>query len=310
MDSLKKYIAILAILLLEAFQLQAQELICKVNVIGDQVTGIDPKVFNTMEQDAMTFLNTRKWGNDAFDNKEKIECVFTIVLNKQIEGVEGGFSGRLSVQSTRPVYNSSYTSPMINYTDKDFAFKYIQFQPFDFNDNRVSGNDPLVSNLTAMLAYYTYIILGMDYDSFQLKGGTDFFNRAQNIVNNAPEHKAITGWKAAESQKNRFWLIDQMLNNRFVDFRTVMYKYHRMGLDLMSTETTQARATINSLFPILQQINSENPVSMLMLFFITTKSEEIRNFLAQNSLAEKQKIIPMLSSIDVTNATKYAELLK
>ena len=290
--------------------LKAQELNCKVIVMGEQIAGIDPAVFKTMEQDATSFLNTRKWGNDAFDNKEKIECVFTLVLNKQIEGVEGGFMGRLSIQSTRPVYNTTYTTPLINYTDKDFAFKYIQFQPFDFNDNRVNGNDPLVSNLTATLAYYTYIILGLDYDSFALRGGSDFFNKAQNIVNNAPEHKIISGWKATESQKNRFWLIDQIQNSRFSEFRTVMYKYHRLGLDLLTTEAEQARSTINSLFPILQQINSENPVSMLMLFFITTKSDEIRNFLVQNSISDKQKIIPMLASIDVANASKYAELLK
>lgn len=310
MDKIIKPLILLGVALFTFLDTSAQELNCKVTVMGDQLTGIDQKVFKTMEQDATTFLATRKWGNDAFDNKEKIECVFTIVLNKQIEGVEGGFIGRLSIQSTRPIYNSSYTTPMINYTDKDFTFKYTQFQPFDFNDNRVSGNDPLISNLTAMLAYYAYIILGMDYDSFAEKGGTDFFNRAQNIVNNAPENKAIVGWKAAESQKNRFWLIDQIQNNRFASMRTVFYKYHRLGLDMMSTETEQARNTMNSLFPILQQINSENPASMLMQFFIGTKSEEIRNFLTMNSLADKQKVVPMLSQIDVSNAAKYAELLK
>lgn len=310
MDKVVKYIALSALMLIFNFKAKAQELNCKVIVMGEQVAGVDPKVFTTMEQDATTFLNTRKWGNDAFDNKEKIECVFTLVLNKQIEGVEGGFMGRLSIQSTRPVFNTTYNSPLINYTDKDFAFKYIQFQPFDFNDNRVNGNDPLISNLTAMLAYYTYLILGMDYDSFSLRGGTDFFNKAQNIVNNAPEHKSISGWKATESQKNRFWLIDQIQNSRFSEFRTVMYKYHRLGLDQLTTENEQARSTINALFPVLQQINSENPVSMLMLFFITTKSDEIRNFLVQNSLSEKQKIVPMLASIDVANAAKYAELLK
>lgn len=290
--------------------LEAQELNCKVVVMGDQVTGVDAKVFKTLEQDASTFLNTRKWGNDVLDNKEKIECLFTIVLNKKIDGVEDGYVGRLSVQSTRPIFNSTYTSPMINYTDKDFSFKYTQYQPLDFNDNRVSGNDPLIANLTATIAYYAYLILGMDYDSFSQKGGTDFFNRAQNIVNNAPENKAIIGWKAAESQKNRYWLIDQIQNNRFVNLRTLVYKYHRLGLDMMSTEPEQARNNINTLFSVLQQINSENPASMLINFFITTKSEEIRNFLVMNSLSDRQKLVPILSIIDVSNASKYADLLK
>jgi hypothetical protein len=263
-----------------------------------------------MESDAATFINTRKWGNDAFENKEKIECVFTIILNKQIEGVEGGFMGRLSIQATRPVYNTTYTTSLVNYTDKDFAIKYIQFQPYDFNDNRVTGNEPLVSNLSAMLAYYCYIILGLDYDSFALKGGTDFFNKALNIVNNAPENKAITGWKATESQRNRYWLTDQLLNTRFVSMRDVFYKYHRLGVDQLATEPEAARNTMNSLFPIMQTVNNENPSSMLMQFFINTKSEEIRNFLVATSMADKQKIIPLLSQIDVANAAKYAELLK
>jgi hypothetical protein len=309
MDRIRQYFTLI-ILSLSFLGASAQEFNCKVMVMGDQVAGIDQKVFRTMEQDAMTFVNTRKWGNDAFDNKEKIEVVFTIILSKQIEGVEGGFQGRLSVQATRPVYNSTYTTTLINHTDKDLAIKYIQFQPYDFNDNRVSGNDPLASNLTAMLAYYCYIILGMDYDSFALKGGTEFLNKALNIVNNAPEHKAISGWKATEGQRNRFWLSDQLLNNRFAGMRDVVYKYHRLGLDLLSTEPEAARSQINSLFPILQQINSENPASMLMQFFITTKSEEIRNFMALSSMADKQKIIPMLVQIDVANAAKYAELLK
>ncbi len=311
MECIKK-ISLLSSLLILLFTYlgKAQELNCKVIVMADQVQGIDPKVFKTMEQEAAAFLKARKWGNDAFENNEKIECIFTIVLNKQIEGTEGGFNGRLSVQATRPVYNSTYTTSLINFTDKDFAIKYIQYQPFEFNDNRVTGNEPLVSNLSASLAYYCYLILGLDYDSYALKGGTDFFNKAQNIVNNAPENKAISGWKATEGQRNRFWLIDQILNNRFVNMRDVYYKYHRLGLDQLTTEPEQARSLMNSLFPILQQVNSENPTSMLMQFFFSAKSEEIRNFLAMTPLADKQKIIPILSQLDVTNAAKYAELMK
>jgi len=307
---MKNKISVFILFCLGSLSVSAQELNCKVIVMAEQITGIEQKVFKTMESDATTFINTRKWGNDAFENKEKIECIFTIILNKQIEGVEGGFMGRLSLQASRPVYNTTYTTSLVNYTDKDFAIKYIQFQPFDFNDNRVTGNEPLVSNLSAMLAYYCYIILGLDYDSFALKGGTDFFNKALNIVNNAPENKAITGWKATESQRNRYWLTDQLLNTRFVSMRDVFYKYHRMGIDQLVSEPEAARNTLNSLFPIMQTVNNENPSSMLMQFFINTKSEEIRNFLVATSMADKQKIIPLLSQIDVANAAKYAELLK
>ena len=202
----------------------SQELNCKTIVIAEQVQGTDPKVFKTMEQAITEFVNTRKWGSDNFENKEKIECVFTIIINKQVEGVEGGFSGRLSIQATRPVYNTTYATNLVNFVDKDVAFKYIQFQPVEFNDNRVAGNDALASNLSALISFYSYMILGLDYDSYALKNGTEFFNKALNIVNNAPENKSIVGWKAAESQRNRFWLSDQISNNRFVGMREAFYK--------------------------------------------------------------------------------------
>ncbi len=288
----------------------AQELFCKANVIADQIQGVDGKVFKTLEQGVADFMNKRKWGNDAFDTKEKIECVVNIIISKSIEGTEGGFIGRISLQANRPIYNTNYNSPLINFTDKDFAFKYIQFQNLEFSDTRIAGNDPLESNLTAVLAYYAYMILGLDYDSFSPKGGTEFFNKALNITNNAPEHKAIVGWKGAESQRNRFWLIDQVLNARFIGFRDVFYKYHRLGLDVLSTNPEEARLTINGLFPVLQQINSDNPSTMLMQVFFTTKSDEIQGFMANASMADKQKLIPIISSLDIANAGKYAEMMK
>ncbi len=290
--------------------LQAQELNCKAIVIADQIQGTDDKVFRTLEQSVAQFVNTRKWGSDNFENKEKIECVFTIIINKQIEGVEGGYQGRISIQATRPVYNTTYFSNMVNFIDKDVAFKYIQYQPVEFNDNRVSGNDALVSNLPALIAYYCYMILGLDYDSFALKSGTEFYNKALNIVNNAPENKVIVGWKATESQRNRFWLSDQITNNRFTAMRDVIYKYHRLGLDMLSTDAETARNTINSTFTTLMQINNENPSTILMQFFFNAKGEEVLNFLAKTSIQDRQKFVPILSSLDVSNANKYADLLK
>jgi hypothetical protein len=306
---MKKLFSLIPFFLL-LLQVQAQELNCKTTVMADQIQGTDPKVFKTMEQSITEFVNTRKWGSDNFENKEKIECVFTIIINKQIEGVEGGYLGRLSIQATRPVFNTTYNSNMVNFVDKDVAFKYIQFQPIEFNDNRIAGNDALVSNLPALISYYCYLILGFDYDSYALKSGTEFYNKALNIVNNAPENKAIVGWKAVESQRNRFWLSDQITNNRFTAMRDVIYKYHRLGLDLLSTDADAARATINATFNTLAQINSENPSTMLMQFFFNAKGEEILNYLAKTPMQEKQKFVPILSTLDVSNANKYAELLR
>jgi len=306
---MKKYLYLIIILLF-AIKSDAQEFNCKVNVNADQIPGVEAKVFKTLEQSLSDFINTRKWGNDVFQNKEKIELVFTLILSKKIDGVEGGYLGRLSVQSKRPIFNSSYSSTIVNYTDKDLAIKYIEFQPIEFNDNRVVTNDALSSNLPAIISYYCYIALGLDYDSFSLKGGTEFYNKALNIANNAPENNAIVGWKATESQRNRFWLIDQLHNNRFDKMRTVFYQYHRLGLDLLTSDPELARVNINGLIPILKEVNQENPSSMLMQFYFSSKSEEFQNFISGATMADKQKMIPILSQLDVVNANKYIQLLK
>ena len=306
---MKKYLFLITILLF-GINIKAQEFNCKVNINADQIPGVEARVFKTLEQSLSDFINTRKWGNDVFQNKEKIELVFTLILSKKIDGVEGGYLGRLSVQSKRPIFNSSYSSTLVNYTDKDLAIKYIEFQPIEFNDNRVVTNDALSSNLPAIISYYCYIALGLDYDSFSLKGGTDFYNKALNIANNAPENNTIVGWKATESQRNRFWLIDQLHNNRFDKMRTVFYQYHRVGLDLLTSDPELGRVNINGLIPILKEVNQENPSSMLMQFFFSSKSEEFQNFISASTMADKQKLIPILSQLDVVNANKYIQLLK
>lgn len=294
-----------------SFHSFSQEFNCKVNVRAEQILGIDPKVFNTMQTSLAEFVNTRKWGNDVFQNKEKIECVFSIVLSRKIEDVEGGYVGRISIQSKRPIFNTGLQSTMVNFMDKDFQIKYIQYQAISFSDNRVSGSDPLESNLSAIVAYYCYIILGLDYDSFSLKGGTEFYNKALNIAQNAPEHKNIDGWRATDKdQKNRYWLIDQLLNSRFASMREVFYKYHRMGLDMLLSDEETAKINLGVVFPMLQIINQDNPGSHLMRFFMNAKSEEILGYVSSLPPADKQKIIPILTQIDVTNASKYLALMK
>lgn len=305
-----KKITPILLLILGSFSGFAQELNCKVMVMTDQIQGIEPKVFKTLQQAMGDFVNTRKWGSDNFETKEKIECVFTLILNKQIDGIEGGYQGKLNIQSNRPIFNSSYSSTMVNYVDNDVTIKYIEFQALDFNDTRIAGNDPLEANLTATIAYYCYLILGLDYDSYSLKGGSEFYAKAQNIVNNAPEHKLITGWKPGENQRNRYWLIDQTLNSRFSEMRTVYYNYHRLGLDLLTSDEESARTTINAIFPTLERVNADNPSSQIMRFFFYAKSDEVLNYLAKTPLADKQKFIPMLTVLDVMNAGKYLALLK
>lgn len=290
---------------------QAQEMKCTAVVNANQIQGVDKKVFKTLEQGIETFVNTRKWTNDTYEQNEKIEVVFSLVLDKQIDGVEGGYTGSISIQASRPIYNSDYTSSTVNYVDKNVGIKYIQFQPLDFNDNNVSGSDALASNLTAVIAYYTYLIIGLDYDSFSPKGGTPYFNKALNVVNNAPKNRDISGWQASESKRrNRYWLVDQILSNRFADFRTSFYDYHRKGLDLMITKPKEARATMNSIFPKLKKINQENPSSILMQFFFNAKSAEVMDFLRNASKNEKEVIIPICAQLDVRNAQEYFKIMR
>ncbi len=290
---------------------QAQEIKCKAIVNANQIQGVDKKIFKTLEQSIETFINTRRWTGDSYENYEKIDVVISLVLSAKIEGVEGGYTGNLSIQSTRPVFNSTYASPITNYVDNRVAIKYIQFQPLDFNDNRVSGSDALASNLPALLAYYTYIIIGLDYDSFAMKGGTSYFNKALNIVNNAPENNRISGWKANEgNNRNRYWLTDQLLNNRFANFRKAFYSYHRQGMDELTSNPATARTTINNVIQQLSVVNQENPSSILLQFFFNAKSDEIMDYITNAKPAEKQQLIPLLSQMNVQNAQKYFKLMK
>jgi hypothetical protein len=227
------------------FFCRAQELNCSVTILHDKITGVDPQVFSSMQKAITDFMNSYKWTNDAFGATEKIDCKILLNLTgNNVNGNVDNYSANMSIQATRPVFNSSYTSPLINYVDKYVTFNFTQFAPLHFDDNQISGSDPMAGNLTAILAYYSYIILALDYDSFSPEGGTPFLKKAQNVVTNSPEGKGISGWKAVESTNNRYWLVDQMLNSRFDDVRKFWYTMHREGLDSMAAKPMESRTRI------------------------------------------------------------------
>jgi Domain of unknown function (DUF4835) len=193
---------------------QGQEIQARVTVMAAKVsTQIDKKVFQTLQNALTNFLNNRRWTNDPFQPGEKIQCNF--LLNIEQDLGNNVFKGKLTVQAARPIYNTTYDSPIMNFLDGDIAFRYVEFQPIEFNENRIQGNDPLAANITAVLAFYVNMILGLDYDSFSLRGGDTYFQKAWNIVNNAPENKDIYGWKSFETLRNRYWLAENLNNNRF-----------------------------------------------------------------------------------------------
>lgn len=308
-----KLLKILSLFLtfLSAKPISAQELNCKVSIRHDRILNVDAQVFRDMERAISTFINTRKWTTDDFASTEKIDCTIMFNLTAKLDGVTDGYEATMNIQATRPVYNTGYNSSIVNFVDRDANFKFNQFSPLIFDDNRVSASgDGTTDNLSAVLAYYIYIIIGLDYDSYALNGGAAYFKKAQNIVNNAPEGKGVSGWKAVEGTKNRYWLADQLLNPRFADFHKYWYTMHRLGFDLYYDKPVEARKNILGGIATMQKLNRDNANSILVQFFFNAKSIELLNILADMPVADRQPYITQLSQADVTNAQKYQNLSK
>ncbi len=284
----------------------AQELQSKVTVVASRVpTSVDKKMFQTLQTQLTNFINNRKWTSDAFQPAEKIECSFLLNIDKVVE--TNVYRASLTIQAARPVYNSSYATALINFQDADVTFRYVEYQPVEFNENRVQGSDALAGNLTATIAYYVYTILGLDYDSFGAKGGDMFFQKAQNIVNNAPEGRDISGWKAFDGSRNRYWLMENLLNTRYNVVHDVMYTYYRQGLDKMYENEAIARQQILGSLILLQGLNQESPNTMIVQFFMQGKSQELIKIFKKASPPDKARAVELLQKLDVTNASKYKQ---
>jgi hypothetical protein len=302
----KKFLVIILFLAI-APSAESQELQARLTVIASKVsTQIDKKIFTTLQSALTNFLNQRRWTNDAFQPAEKIQCNFLLTIEQDLG--KNVFKGKLTVQAARPVYNTSYDSPIMNFLDDNVTFKYVEFQPVEFNENRVQGNDPLVANLTALLAFYVNIILGLDYDSFSLRGGDQFFQKAWNIVNNAPENADIGGWKSFESLRNRYWLAENLNSNRFALVHDALYSYYRSGMDLFYENEDAGRNGILNSLNFLNTINSENPNSMVMQFFFQGKGNELVKVFSKASSEQKSRARELLTKLDITNAAAYREL--
>lgn len=296
-----------AILVLTGLSASAQELRATVNVVASSVQNTtDKRVYNTLQSAVKDFINNRRWSDDAFAPAERIECNFLINITSEVSS--GTYRANLTVQASRPVFNTNYTSTLFNFQDNNLVFKYAEFQSLEFSDTRVSGSDPMAANLTAVLAYYAYIILGMDYDSFSPRGGDPYFKKALNIVNNAPDGKDISGWKAFEGNRNRYWLIDNLTNVKFARFHDVMYQYHRQGLDVMYDDVARGRGSIINCVNMLAAINEDVPNSMLLQVFFLAKNEEVFRIFNRATPQEKGRVSQLLATMDVPNANKYLQL--
>ena len=289
------------------FSIQAQELQARLTVITSKIsTNVNKNIFQTLQSGLTNFLNNRKWTSDAFQTNEKIDCSF--LLNIEQDLGNNVYRAKLTVQAARPIYSTSYNSPIINFMDDDIVFRYQEFQPIEFNENRVQGNDPVASNLTAILAYYVNIILGLDYDSFSLRGGDNYFQKAWNIVNNAPEARDITGWKSFESLRNRYWLAENLNNNRFALIHDVLHAYYRTGMDVFYENEEEGRKGIMNSLNFLTTLNTDNPNSMILQFFFQGKSSELVKVFSHASADVKTRAKDMLTKLDITNVAAYKEL--
>lgn len=280
----------------------AQDLRCNISVNATQIQGTYRQVFQTMQTDLYEFMNNRSWSNNVYSADERIECNFLLNINEQIGPNE--YKGSLQVQARRPVYGSSYSTVLFNFNDNDVQFTYQEFNKIEFNENSYG------SALTSLLAYYAYIVIGLDYDSFSPKGGTEYFKKAEKIVSNAQTAQE-KGWKSFESsRKNRYWLIENILNQKYSQVRSAIYTYHRLGLDQMASKAAEGRDEVTNSLLSVQKVyrDKPDPNMFFLKVFFDAKSDEIVNIYSEAYAAEKQRIYQILSEIDQANEPKYKKI--
>jgi len=296
----KSYLFLIAFIAF-SLELYTQELNCKIQIESPQIQSSDKQVFHTLEQAITEFMNNRKWTNDVFQNHERIEC--TLVINITDWDKVDDYRATVTIQSSRPVYNTSYNSTMLNFVDDDWQFRYEPSQPMDF-----TMTDHL-SNLTSLLSYYAYLIIGMDYDSFSEEGGTTYYQKAQTIVENA-QNDAVSGWKPYENSRNRYWIIESLLTPDFKPLRKLMYSYHRNGFDIMNKDIERARKVILEGIKGLKSVHQKQPSSFLMQIFFNSKSSEIIDLYSKALPQQRIEVFNVLNDVDAANALKYNKLKK
>ena len=279
----------------------AQELNCRVIVNAQQVQTTERAIFTEMETEFAQFLNTTKWTNDEFEEEEVINCNLVITISEMPS--IGVFKASVQVLSSRPVYGTGYESVIMNFADRDWNFEYVQSQPLRFNENTFT------SNITSMLAYYAYMIIGFDYDTFSELGGTPHFQNAFKIVNNAQQTN-YSGWQQFNSVRNRYWLVENVQNPQLEPIRQAIYTYHRQGLDIMLEDREQAEKNILDALSKVQRANRARPRSILTIAFMDSKSGELIQIFSESSLATRRQAYNLLSNIDPARTDDYKAIIE
>jgi hypothetical protein len=298
---LKYYILILLVFI--SVPALSQELNCNVQISAQKIQGSNRQVFETMQRDIYEFMNNTVWTNHVYSYAERIDCNILITLNEQLSSDE--FRGTLQVQLRRPVFNTTYNSTMLNFIDNSFQFRYVEFQPLEFDPNTHR------SNLVSVLAYYAYLIIGIDYDSFSPLGGTEFFQMAEKIVNNA-QNAPEAGWKPYDSSRNRnrYWLVKNIINNEYEPVRRFNYDYHINGLDKLESRIGEARTSMVESLRLVQEVyrRKPDPFMYFLQVMIEAKSDEFVNIFAEAFPEEKSRVIQILTEIDPANKEKYERI--
>jgi hypothetical protein len=297
-----KYYLILFLTLMQGI-IHAQELNCNIQVSAQRIQGSNRQIFESMQKDLFEFMNNTVWTNHVFNYAERIDCNILINLTDQLSADE--FKGTIQIQLSRPVFNTTYNSTILNFIDNSFQFKYVEFQPLEFDPNTYK------SSLVSVLAYYTYMILGFDYDSFSPMGGTEFFQMAEKIVTNAQDAPE-PGWKPYDGSRNRnrYWLVKNVLDNEYEGVRQFLYDYNINGLDKMESKTPEARTSMVESLKLIQDVYRKKPDPFMYLVQVVmdAKSDELINIFSAAFPEEKSRVIEILTEIDPANKAKYEKI--
>ncbi len=278
----------------------AQEFNCKVQINTQQVQGFDRSVVSDLQTAMTEFINNRKWSNYNFAPEERIECTLLFTVNQIISNDE--FKGTFTLIMQRPVYNTDYSSPLLNMIDKNIKFRYLPSQSMNFSENTFTNN------LTSLLAFYSYMMLGIDFDSFALDGGTVFYEKAMTIVQTA-QNSGFSGWQSFESEKNRYHFVEQFLNKAYEPLRVFLYRYHRLGLDVMANNMPKGRKVILNSLSLLKEVYEKRPGLYDLQILLDAKRNEIINIFSKATPAEKNAVIRIMSEVDAPNGFRYSKIL-
>ncbi len=293
---------LLPILFLFSTGLFSQEIFCNIIIQHDRIQGVDPSVFKSMEKSIFEFINTRKWSDYNFRQEEKIECTMIITINQAAQGGDE-FSGSLNLVLQRPIYGTDYNSVVINLVDDDIQFKYTPYQSMEYSDNTFNNN------LTQILAFYVYVMLGLDFDTYSLYGGTPMYEKANAVVTSA-QNTNFKGWQVFEGPRTRAGLIENLLNSSYQSLRAMSYEYHRKGLDIMAEKVDAGRKVILASLDNLEAVYSKRPGLYYLQIILEAKRQEIISIFSEATPSEKTSMINIMKEVDPSNGNRYEEVMK